>query len=135
MPALHFAVLDFSKPLASELLRKGYEMYAKTDLRFIDVLYRVCSCVASNQAFIAHKALRDEFNFVPKLTKEQFFTSGFAEQKILLCVTVINLCVKKHEELTRGKGSKHVDRVTGRLASSSDFSHVQRQPRSSCLAS
>ena len=35
--------------------------------------------------------LRDEFDYSPKLTREQFFGSGFAERKMQLCVDVIQV--------------------------------------------
>lgn len=73
------------------------------------------------------QALRDEFDSVPKLTKEQFFASGFAEQKMLLVLNVVTLTVAKHVELTKGrrkdenKTSEH--RKKGAL--NDDDTHVQ----------
>jgi hypothetical protein len=38
-------------------------------------------------------------HYKPKLTIDQFFRYGFAEQKMLLCVDVIDLVRKKHKQL------------------------------------
>lgn len=47
------------------------------------------------------QVLRDEFGYVPRLTKEQFFNLGFAEQKAILTTDVARLCLEKHELLSR----------------------------------
>ena len=84
LPILHFAFLDYSYALANYLAERDYELYAKTDLRFIAVVYRI---------------LRDEFSFKPQLTKEQFLSLGFAERKIILVSTILKLCRDKHFQL------------------------------------
>lgn len=38
---------------------------------------------------------------MPKLSKEQFFSAGFAGQKMSLVTEIINLCLGKHAELTK----------------------------------
>ncbi len=51
-------------------------------------------------------ALRDEFSYKPKITKEQFFAKGFAERKCLLVMDIIRLCRNLHADLARqNKGS------------------------------
>lgn len=39
------------------------------------------------------------FSYRPKITLDQFFKYGFAEQKMLLCVDAINLVKRKHKSL------------------------------------
>ncbi|KAJ3302441.1 hypothetical protein HDV03_004985 [Kappamyces sp. JEL0829] len=46
-------------------------------------------------------ALRDEFTYKPKITKEQFFAKGFAERKCLFLCDVIRLCKTLHNDLAR----------------------------------
>ena len=94
LPILHFVFLDYSYLLAQYLAERDYELYAKTDLRFVEVVYRI---------------LRNEFSFKPQLTKEQFLTTGFAEQKIILLCTILKLCQDK---------LKHLDGKDGRARES-----------------
>ncbi len=50
---------------------------------------------------INSQALRDEFTYKPKITREQFFAKGFAERKCLFVCDVIRLCKTLHHNLTR----------------------------------
>ncbi|XP_064405040.1 uncharacterized protein LOC135350232 isoform X2 [Halichondria panicea] len=75
----------YSLPLANWLTRQGYELYAKSDLRFIEGLYKV---------------LRDVFHYHPRLSKEQFLSVGFAERKVILTTQVLLLSQAKHQQLT-----------------------------------
>jgi len=36
-----------------------------------------------------YRVLRDEFGFLPKITRNQFFGSGFAEQKMILATHIM----------------------------------------------
>eukprot|EP00053_Salpingoeca_punica_P000543 m.29168 g.29168 ORF g.29168 m.29168 type:complete len:543 (-) comp10393_c0_seq2:154-1782(-) len=91
LPLLHHALLCFSRELAQTLVSRGHKLFGKTDLRFVEAAY---------------KALRDEYAYVPRITKEQFFNAGFAEQKILFLTDVARLCEAKHAELVRRKPSR-----------------------------
>eukprot|EP00933_Yihiella_yeosuensis_P053406 TRINITY_DN5163_c0_g1_i3.p1 TRINITY_DN5163_c0_g1~~TRINITY_DN5163_c0_g1_i3.p1 ORF type:complete len:626 (+),score=131.23 TRINITY_DN5163_c0_g1_i3:105-1982(+) len=85
LPVLHFAVLDFSPPFAIFLSECGEELRSKSDLRFIEALYRV---------------LREHLGYNPVLSVNQFFSQGFAERKVLLCQDILQAVLAKHEELT-----------------------------------
>lgn len=41
LPLLHYALLAYSRPLNLLLASRGYELYGKSDLRFIEGAYRV----------------------------------------------------------------------------------------------
>lgn len=88
LPLIHFALLGFSRLLARSLASLGFELYGKSDLRFMDGVYKVDSLLAldslSALANASLKVLRDEFNYFPRLSREQFFSTGYAEQKMLL---------------------------------------------------
>eukprot|EP00039_Didymoeca_costata_P007610 m.101699 g.101699 ORF g.101699 m.101699 type:complete len:530 (+) comp13754_c0_seq1:183-1772(+) len=86
LPLIHFAVLGYSQLVANFIISHGYELYGKSDLRFIEGVY---------------KLLRDEFYFSPKITKAQFFGSGFAEQKAILTSQIFKMMMKKHSELQK----------------------------------
>ena len=47
-----------------------------------------------------YKVLRDEFGFSPRITRNQFFGTGFGEQKIILAAEIISRAMLKHEEVT-----------------------------------
>ncbi len=48
---------------------------------------------------VIYRILRDEFNSKPPLTKDQFFTLGFAERKLQFVTSLIQLCRKKSDVL------------------------------------
>ena len=110
LPILHYIVSDYSRELSSFFSYKGYDFCGKTDLRFIEVLY---------------KLLIQEFNMKPMLTKQQFFAIGYAEMKIIFVTKIINQFFKKNDEilmklghrkkhLTYKKMKKHKENNSGR---------------------
>ena len=74
--------------VAKFLSDKHYDMYAKNDLDFI------------NTAF---KCLMSLFNYKPDLNTNQFFSSGYAEGKVILCKEIIDLVLQKDSELSKKK--------------------------------
>ena len=90
LPLLHFILLGFSKSVAHWLAELGYELYAKSDLRFVETVYRLA---------------RQELNYRHSLTCKQFFkATGFAERKVLFVFDLLLLIKKKHTELQREAG-------------------------------
>lgn len=96
LPIFHHVFLDYSISLAQYFASKEYELYGKTDLRFMEAVYKV---------------LRNEFGYKPQLTREQFLTIGFAERKIILLCDMLKLLREKHDELTP-KGGKSEKKKT-----------------------
>lgn len=86
LPLLHHVLLDFSPLLLKYFANRSYDFYGKKDSRFIETVY---------------SALRDEFSYKPKITKEQFFAKGFAERKCIFITDVIRLCKGLHQDLAR----------------------------------
>ena len=86
LPLLHFALLRFSKNVARWLVEHGYDLYGKTDLRFVESVYKLA---------------RQEFGYRHALTCSQFLSVGFAERKVLFAVDLLQLCRAKHLELAR----------------------------------
>ncbi|XP_036956750.1 centrosomal protein of 44 kDa isoform X7 [Acanthopagrus latus] len=86
LPIVSFTLSSFSPPLAEQLTVTGLELTCKTDLRFIDTLYKV---------------LRDIFHYKPILTKQQFLQWGFSQRKISVICDVINLVLQKHNQLMK----------------------------------
>nr|XP_019939484.1 PREDICTED: centrosomal protein of 44 kDa isoform X2 [Paralichthys olivaceus] len=89
LPIVSFTLTSFSPPLAEQLMSAGLELTGKTDLRFTDKLYKV---------------LRDIFHYKPILTKQQFLQWGFSQRKISVICDVINLVLKKHNQLKKPRG-------------------------------
>ena len=52
MPLIHFALLGYSKHVHDSLVAKGYDLFAKTDVRFLEAAY---------------KLLRQEFAYRPQV--------------------------------------------------------------------
>lgn len=55
---MHHALLVYSTAVANYITEKGFELYAKSDYRFMESAYKL---------FVNH------FNYKPALTKDQFF--------------------------------------------------------------
>ncbi|XP_036956722.1 centrosomal protein of 44 kDa isoform X4 [Acanthopagrus latus] len=93
LPIVSFTLSSFSPPLAEQLTVTGLELTCKTDLRFIDTLYKV---------------LRDIFHYKPILTKQQFLQWGFSQRKISVICDVINLVLQKHNQLMKASDGPFV---------------------------
>ncbi|NXH18116.1 CEP44 protein, partial [Bucco capensis] len=85
LPIISYSFTSFSTYIAELLVKCDVELTAKSDLRFIEAIY---------------KLLRDQFQYKPILTKQQFLQFGFAERKMQIVCDIINCVVKKHKELS-----------------------------------
>ena len=117
LPIVHHVFLDYSISLAQYFASKEYELYGKTDLRFMEAVYKV---------------LRDEFGHKPQLTREQFLTIGFAERKIIVLCEMVKLLRGKHNELTF-KGSKSEKKNAKQNWSSSQLRSDNNGTTKECL--
>ncbi|NXC34311.1 CEP44 protein, partial [Campylorhamphus procurvoides] len=91
LPIINYCFTSFSTCIAELLVKCDVELTAKSDLRFIEAVY---------------KFLRDQFQYKPILTKEQFLQFGFAERKMQIVCDIINCVVKKHKELSNSNKVK-----------------------------
>ncbi|NXT59772.1 CEP44 protein, partial [Chaetops frenatus] len=91
LPIISYCFTSFSTCIAELLVKCDVELTAKSDLRFIEAVY---------------KFLRDQFQYKPILTKEQFLQVGFAERKMQIVCDIINCVVKKHKELSNSSKVK-----------------------------
>ena len=76
LPALHYALLGFSRHVTSSLVEQGHDLQAKSDSRFVENSWR---------------ALRELFGYNPSMTPTQFLSPGFAERKLMLLHDTIEL--------------------------------------------
>ena len=86
LPLLHHVLLGYSRPLATRIVEKGYELAGKPDLRFAEA---------------AFKLLREVFEYRPPLTPTQFLQRGYAERKLLLVHEVASRCLEWHARAVR----------------------------------
>ncbi|NXG06885.1 CEP44 protein, partial [Sakesphorus luctuosus] len=91
LPIINYCFTSYSTCIAELLVKCDVELTAKSDLRFIEAVY---------------KFLRDQFQYKPILTKEQFLQFGFAERKMQIVCDIINCVVKKHKELSNSNKVK-----------------------------
>ncbi|XP_032845706.1 centrosomal protein of 44 kDa isoform X2 [Tyto alba] len=91
LPIISYSFTSFSTYIAELLVKCDVELTAKSDLRFIEAIY---------------KLLRDQFQYKPVLTKQQFLQFGFAERKMQIVCDIINCVVKKHKELSNSNKDK-----------------------------
>ncbi|CAG9464507.1 unnamed protein product [Pedinophyceae sp. YPF-701] len=86
LPPLHFIFLGYSKLFAAKIAERGFELMGKTDVRFVEGLWKV---------------MRDVFRYRPSITASQFLLKGYAERKAILVYDLAELCRKWHERLAR----------------------------------
>ncbi|KAM6076354.1 PREDICTED: centrosomal protein of 44 kDa [Chlamydotis macqueenii] len=91
LPIISYCFTSFSTYIAELLVKCDVELTAKSDLRFIEAIY---------------KLLRDQFQYKPILTKQQFLQFGFAERKMQIVCDIIDCVVKKHKELSNSNKVK-----------------------------
>ncbi|TMW65762.1 hypothetical protein Poli38472_008404 [Pythium oligandrum] len=89
---LHYVLLDYSRYVAAFILEKGYDLYGKTDARFMDHTFRL---------------LREEFQYFPSLNTSHFLSTHYLERKIDLVTDIVDVVVKKHAEGLRVKRQQH----------------------------
>ncbi|XP_062991236.1 centrosomal protein of 44 kDa isoform X1 [Elgaria multicarinata webbii] len=85
LPIISYCFTSFSTYITELLVESGVELTAKSDLRFIDAVY---------------KLLRDQFQYKPVLSKQQFLQYGFAERKIQIVCDIISSVCRRHKELS-----------------------------------
>lgn len=84
LPMMHYALLSYSRPIARLLLDHGYELFAKSDLRFVEE---------------AMKVARSLFSTRPELNPAQFLASGYAERKLQFVCKLLKSVLSKEQEL------------------------------------
>ena len=82
LPLIHHSLLVYSTPVADFVRENKFDLYAKSDYRFIESVF---------------KLLVDAFSYKPAISVPQFFSEGFAEHKVILCkdIAVLTLPGKR----------------------------------------
>mmetsp|Transcript_18279 Transcript_18279/g.58342 ORF Transcript_18279/g.58342 Transcript_18279/m.58342 type:complete len:323 (-) Transcript_18279:102-1070(-) len=98
LPLFHHILLDYSPHVAGALTSKGYRLMAKSDQRFMELVWRL---------------LLREFDIRPSLSVQQFFAPGFAVRKIQVVQRLVDRCRRLHvamEKAARPRGSAASER-------------------------
>uniref|UniRef100_H3HEH4 Endoplasmic reticulum vesicle transporter C-terminal domain-containing protein n=1 Tax=Phytophthora ramorum TaxID=164328 RepID=H3HEH4_PHYRM len=85
---LHFVLLDSSRQVAQFLVDKGYDLFGKTDARFVESAFRL---------------LRDEFRCFPSLSVTQFLSRQFVARRLAIVADAAAAVAHKRQELQRRK--------------------------------
>ncbi len=51
------------------------------------------------------QALRELFAYKPPITKDQFFSNGFVERKVIMCTEILQHVRQRHQSLAPAKSS------------------------------
>ena len=86
LPLIHHSLLVYSTPVADFVRENKFDLFAKSDYRFIESVF---------------KLLVDAFSYKPAISVHQFFSEGFAEHKVILCKDIAALMKAKHKELSK----------------------------------
>ena len=84
---INYVLLDYSQEMANLILDNGFDLYAKKDAKFIERVYQLCLTI---------------FKYKPKINIDQFFTTGFGDQKVIMLLEII----KHVRVIIKHKGSK-----------------------------
>lgn len=90
---LHFVIFNASSQVKNHLLSNGVDpdTIHFPDRKFLPIVLQL---------------LVTFFGYRPKITANQFFKYGYAEQKMLLCADTISLVKRKHKHLEVQKSLK-----------------------------
>ncbi|XP_039397316.1 centrosomal protein of 44 kDa isoform X2 [Mauremys reevesii] len=111
LPIISYSFTSFSTYIAELLVESDVELTAKSDLRFIEAIY---------------KLLRDQFQYKPVLTKQQFLQCGFAERKIQIVCDIISAVMRKHKELSNMNKAKSQTRKKTRSLKSESQANYEK---------
>ncbi|ETE62362.1 Centrosomal protein of 44 kDa, partial [Ophiophagus hannah] len=95
LPIISYCFTSFSTYIAELVMESGMELTAKNDSRFVDAMY---------------KLLRDQFQYKPVLSKQQFLQYGFAERKIQIVCDIISYVYKRHKEFSNMNKKPQIER-------------------------
>ncbi|EGF83898.1 hypothetical protein BATDEDRAFT_85549 [Batrachochytrium dendrobatidis JAM81] len=101
LPIIHHILLNYSGILARYFAEQSFDLYGKKDARFMESVYSL---------------LRDEFNYKPSISRDQFFAMGFAERKLIFICDMGRMCrelVVSLKRTSRSNGQSKASSVHG----------------------
>ncbi|XP_005097170.1 uncharacterized protein LOC101850644 [Aplysia californica] len=82
LPFYHYLFTTYSTKLNKDISNSNNELYGKSDMRFMEAVYKI---------------LRDMFQHKPQVTRDQFFSPGFAERKVIMATEILRLVRSKYK--------------------------------------
>ncbi|XP_013092491.2 centrosomal protein of 44 kDa-like [Biomphalaria glabrata] len=80
----HYLFTSYSTKLNKDIVNSNNELYGKSDMRFMEAVYKI---------------LRDMFEYKPQIHREQFFTDGYAERKMIMATDVLRQVQSRYKPL------------------------------------
>ncbi|XP_063166090.1 centrosomal protein of 44 kDa [Candoia aspera] len=117
LPIINYCFTSFSTYITELVMESGVELTAKNDSRFVDAIY---------------KLLRDQFQYKPVLSKQQFLQYGFAERKIQIVCDIISYIYKRHKEFSNMNKVK--PQTEKRIHSVKSLAHASSSNQSDTVA-
>ncbi|KAH9492636.1 Centrosomal protein of 44 kDa [Bulinus truncatus] len=77
----HYLFTSYSTKLNKDIVNSNNELYGKSDMRFMEAVYKI---------------LRDMFDYKPQIHREQFFSEGYAERKLIMATDILRLVRGKY---------------------------------------
>ncbi|XP_059152992.1 centrosomal protein of 44 kDa-like [Physella acuta] len=78
----HYLFTSYSTKFNKDIANSNNELYGKSDMRFMEAVYKI---------------LRDMFDYKPQIHREQFFSPGFAERKIIMATDILKLIKNRYK--------------------------------------
>ncbi|CAL1536844.1 unnamed protein product [Lymnaea stagnalis] len=72
----HYLFTQYSTNFNTDITNSNNELYGKSDMRFMEAVYKI---------------LRDMFDYKPQINREQFFSSGYVERKVIMATDILRL--------------------------------------------
>ncbi|KAF0714065.1 Aste57867_4079 [Aphanomyces stellatus] len=90
---LHYGLLDHSRHVAQLVQDAGFDLYGKTDLKFVDGVFRLA---------------REKFSYFPLLTTAQFLSPHhFRERKLIILNDILAHAAQVHANASRKQRQEH----------------------------
>ena len=132
MKILHYAVFYASKSVANYLYAQEIDPNTvhMNDYKFMEKIFFIIVSMCLITCQVTHLGLK------PRLSINQFFKYGFAEQKMMMCVDTIKAVKSLHKDVRREQQLSSTRKAISRPASSERFvdSNVKLVAKSKNLA-
>ncbi|KAL4439098.1 hypothetical protein ABPG74_008873 [Tetrahymena malaccensis] len=108
---LHYAIINYNVDFYKYLIDKGYELFSKSDLNFMQSVY---------------KFLQKEYEYKPPISLEQFFTNIYLEKKLIICNDILEIVIKNTvEKQKKQKQDKNTSQKNLKINQESEEDKIQ----------
>jgi len=117
LPILNYSLLHYSPFIADFLLKNNYELFSKNDKEFVKLV--ILSMI-------------NLFNYKPCISLDEFFKMGFSERKSEMCWKIIEIVIKKHEQLEKTNKSLTEKRSKRNIVNTGSHCHNRSTDSQHC---